>query len=61
MMNINPDLPALWWTQTTFGSIVIVMIFLTWGLVIIDLALVGLVILNKLFAPTKEKSSKKPS
>jgi hypothetical protein len=61
MMNIHPDLPALWWSQTTFGSIVIVMIFITWGLVIVDLALVGLTMLNKLFAPTREKSSKKSS
>jgi hypothetical protein len=59
---LNPtDFPPLWWTHTRFGSIVIVMIFLTWGLLIIDLALIGLVMLNRLFAPAKDKSNKKSS
>jgi hypothetical protein len=58
---MQPDFPALWWTQTTFGTIVIVMFFLTWGLIIINLALAGSVMLNKMFTQPKDKQSKKPS
>lgn len=43
------DFSPLWWTQTRFGAIVIVMTFLTWGLIIVNLSLACLVLLNKLF------------
>lgn len=59
MLNMHPDFPALWWTQTTFGTIVIIMFFLTWGLVIINLALLGLMMLNKMFVQPKDKTLKK--
>lgn len=38
----------LWWLDTSFGQLVFVLFFITWGLVIVALALSILYLLKKL-------------
>lgn len=49
----------LWWVQTKFGSLVLSMTFLTWGLVIINLFLLTLIMVHHLFKKPKEKTKSK--
>ena len=45
----------LWILSTDFGRMIFVMIFLTWGLVIINLILTMLVLVHKVFWQVQEK------
>jgi|GEM_PF-3931906 len=55
MTDIHYSAPPLWWTQTTFGTIILVMFFLTWGLVIVNLCLFLLRQVHAMFQASKAK------
>ena len=42
-----------WWIDTAFGKLVFVLFFVTWGLVVVALALHILYLVRKLFARGK--------
>jgi hypothetical protein len=48
-MDLNADFSPWWWMHTQFGSLVFMMFFLTWGLVIINLFLVTLLLVRRIF------------
>lgn len=50
------DVP-FWWLETEFGVLVFVLVFLTWGLIIVTLVLHVLYLVRVLFSDGKVKKS----